>query len=607
MEFEEAIRHQDATYDSSKIEVLEGALVLRPIDNWGNHPNMFVNFNRANPGAANDIAHMFNDLAYDEKVLCRATRVIETIVGPYTFWSANLTWFNEPIGLFSYSSKYNNINTFSIDIIYTPSIITGSGYIIHEYEFIASNDNRRWALLRIGSELRIVTVGTGGSQKIFDTSGLNLIIDTNYIIRLTYIRINGTGTVTLSVNGVEWINNATAKALQNINDNLSPLFAMGGFSDRSAAIPEYRNNDRCSLTEIAHYNTVLTSTYTPRTTPLFIFTNNETSTWEIDSEFTTSLWDFSSLTFADETYWTSENLKLRYAVSQTPNPALSGSPITLAAFRALADEIGRYFKIEVTFITDGYEKLLLTCGKINFNVSTTINAPTITVQNDLTGTSFTCTINGDTGATHNLFYKKSGATNWTLWGVTRVDDGDIQVTGLDIARYDVIVYSSSGIFLSPPSNLGEVIVSSSAYTSIHELLYQLIKGDGTFQSLTGADVSDPRIYYFHPPEDIELSTSKSAYVTYFEESGAGIEDDRVYLAGEGDLVFRFDVWANNFDNMLAVWKAMRDIFNYLYYQYTGERLIKQIKLLNEAELFEQDTRIYRKSGTFLVRFIWQIQ
>lgn len=234
------------------------------------------------------------------------------------------------------------------------------------------------------------------------------------------------------------------------------------------------------------------------------------------------------------------------------------------------------------------------------------NAPTITVVNDLTGTSFTCTIDGDVGATHYLLYKKTSTENWTLWG-TRVDDGDIQVTGLDIARYDVIVYSFKTVSFSPPSNHVEIIVSTSSYTSIHELLYQLIKGDGTFQSLTGATGNDARIYYFHPPEDIELSNSKPAYVTYFEESGAGIEDDRVYLAGEGDLIYRFDVWANNFDNMLAVWKAMRDIFNYLYYQYTGERLIKQIKLLSEAELFEQDTRIYRKSGTFLVRFIWQIQ
>jgi len=81
--------------------------------------------------------------------------------------------------------------------------------------------------------------------------------------------------------------------------------------------------------------------------------------------------------------------------------------------------------------------------------------PVLTASDDGNNSSFTVSITGDGGATHNLFYRGKSSDTWTS-GSTRVGDGDITVSA-GPGTFEYYAYSS-GSDPSPPSAIGEVEV-----------------------------------------------------------------------------------------------------------------------------------------------------
>jgi len=82
-------------------------------------------------------------------------------------------------------------------------------------------------------------------------------------------------------------------------------------------------------------------------------------------------------------------------------------------------------------------------------------------------------------------------------------------------------------------------------------VYDTIKNDATFKTLTGATASDPRLYYAYPWEQKLLSSTQKAYVTYYTMMST-IPPDAVHVVQEPDRMFILDVWSNDVNQAVLV-------------------------------------------------------
>jgi len=106
----------------------------------------------------------------------------------------------------------------------------------------------------------------------------------------------------------------------------------------------------------------------------------------------------------------------------------------------------------------------------------TPTTPTLLIVNDETGTSVTATVGGDAGVTNSLYYRRITTLAWTA-GLTRVDDGDIQQTGLVAnALYEFVAVSDLGGYVSLPSSPVTVrtAVSGGAYPVVERIAQALL-------------------------------------------------------------------------------------------------------------------------------------
>jgi len=121
--------------------------------------------------------------------------------------------------------------------------------------------------------------------------------------------------------------------------------------------------------EICIWNYARSANFTPPTSPIIPFSiTHPTATVILDSGYVDSNWNLNSLSFFDETYWNSGNLKIRGSAGNT-EPTLSGDPMTLSEFKNYGFMTGQYLKLEFTFISDGNQQVELTAGDIEFSIA----------------------------------------------------------------------------------------------------------------------------------------------------------------------------------------------------------------------------------------------
>ena len=79
-------------------------------------------------------------------------------------------------------------------------------------------------------------------------------------------------------------------------------------------------------------------------------------------------------------------------------------------------------------------------------------------------------------------------------------------------------------------------------SEIRALVFTVIRTNATYQTLTGATASDPRIFWQFTPQKVEINNSKPAYAVYYR-SGTIRSGDRVTVGGRDDQIFTIEIYA----------------------------------------------------------------
>jgi len=96
---------------------------------------------------------------------------------------------------------------------------------------------------------------------------------------------------------------------------------------------------------------------------------------------------------------------------------------------------------------------------------------------------------------------------------------------------------------------------------IEDKIFDLMAQDAIIQGYTGYLAADERIYHDWPPEDVELSAAKPAYITMkFLAPGSIIEAEHVQPVQFPDEVVELNVWANSALLRSQVAERLMDIF-----------------------------------------------
>lgn len=304
-----------------------------------------------------------SELAYNSQFVCNAVNYIkEAGDGPV------INLINDVSAAVAvYSSGYTNLMTFTIEFRYTPKTVTGLKLIVHEYFQYSASLRGQWYIARSGTELRVGTFEEDGTYHYLETSELNLTINTEYVIRVTYQRLAQTGEVGISVDGDEKANSGSQAKIKIFDEEESPLLSIGAYPNFGASPPKRVLADLCYIGDLAVYNAILPANYTPRSVLLKPFVEEGSVVCTYDSGTPGAIWDASSIVFSDETDLNNGDIKMEWDSDNDNSPSFSGSPDTFANFKAGSDPVGRYWHVRYTAYSDGYTKRKLRAGHIDYH------------------------------------------------------------------------------------------------------------------------------------------------------------------------------------------------------------------------------------------------
>lgn len=90
---------------------------------------------------------------------------------------------------------------------------------------------------------------------------------------------------------------------------------------------------------------------------------------------------------------------------------------------------------------------------------------------------------------------------------------------------------------------------------IDDILYTTIKDDSTIRGYTGYTATDPRIYPAHTLADIDITSAKPAYITYFKVA------DVPPFADLEEEIYQFDVWSKSQQTNLNIFARIDTLLN----------------------------------------------
>lgn len=181
--------------------------------------------------------------------------------------------------------------------------------------------------------------------------------------------------------------------------------------------------------------------------------------------------------------------------------------------------------------------------------------PSVSVVNDLTGTSVTVTVDGDAGVTNYIIRKTPSATGWTAAG-SRSGDGTVSVTGLtENQSYIISAYSTKDAVNSQPAPA--VFITPTANATIIGA-FRLERGIYYTLANTAAiaAVVSTRIY----PAGSVPQNAALPYIIFQRMDNAHIRH-MTGGAGIAKATYKFAAWAAEQDTAQDLCDRIRHVFD----------------------------------------------
>lgn len=122
-----------------------------------------------------------------------------------------------------------------------------------------------------------------------------------------------------------------------------------------------------------------------------------------------------------------------------------------------------------------------------------------------------------------------------------------------------------------------------------------VRADATIAGLTGATLTDPRIYWYYQP-DAEINSTKQAYITYAQT--AFPSTDRVATA---DPVYTLAIWGLNATVVETIRDRLVALFDERRLTTGGGRVIHGTRLA-EHDSFQEHTKFSGRNMQFRFGF-----
>jgi len=122
---------------------------------------------------------------------------------------------------------------------------------------------------------------------------------------------------------------------------------------------------------------------------------------------------------------------------------------------------------------------------------------------------------------------------------------------------------------------------------IKEASDKTLRDDAVLQGMLDYTPEDPRIYYFYPPEEIELGDSKLAYITYYE-----LVTPPPYLEREEEL-YCIDIWGREMGLNEDIFERVDALLNRKSLLFTDHYNLITYREL-KRDLFEANRGLYHK-------------
>jgi hypothetical protein len=136
-------------------------------------------------------------------------------------------------------------------------------------------------------------------------------------------------------------------------------------------------------------------------------------------------------------------------------------------------------------------------------------------------------------------------------------------------------------------------------------VYSMITDDTTFKTLTGASATDKRLYQQYPPDQVDKT---NPWVTYFTIAGALFGPDQIGDIQVPDIIFTFDIWGDDVDDVDDVFDQLMVLLNRQVYTDSTAHTIFYIGLdgFNDLVEVEPDEILYHKNVRFRFKDIVEI-
>jgi len=123
---------------------------------------------------------------------------------------------------------------------------------------------------------------------------------------------------------------------------------------------------------------------------------------------------------------------------------------------------------------------------------------------------------------------------------------------------------------------------------IKQALYSILKGDTQIQQLIGYTQNDPRVYYFYPPQHIELIDETPAYITYYE-----LVSSAPFLIREEEL-YCIDIWSREMSRNEDIFNRIDLLLNHNIIIFTNHYNLATVRE-SKKDLFEESSGVYHKA------------